>query len=317
MRRAGLTVVLAACVLLAGGSAAVASQRINMGAYGGTPLASKTLQVGPTPGLWTEPVALVEANLDTAEEWSPTLSPDGLTLYFGRVRSEDSYYGRLFQATRAEPTSHFTSITEVPGSLNDSPAHVYSQWVSPDGQRIYYTYQPDGVFSLWVSERPSTSAPWTVARDLSHLNQLADRLQTPRLTPDERTIFFSASDVGGEMGGYDIWMATRPDRKASFDDPVNLVSVNTASNDVHAFVSADGRALYFASDRNGPYQLFVARRDDPEGPFGEPLHLTLFDTPEGDSSFPCLARNGSEFYFMHETVGDRPTRDIWISYRID
>lgn len=317
MRRTGLTMVLAACAPLAGGSAAFASQGVNMGAYRGTPLASHTLLVGPTPGLWTEPVALVEANLDTAEEWSPTLSPDGLTLYFGRVRSEDSYYGRLFQATRAEPTSHFTSITEVPGSLNDSPAHVYSQWVSPDGQRIYYTYQPDGVFSLWVSERPSASAPWTMARDLSHLNQLADRLHTPRLTPDERTIFFSAADVGGEIGGYDIWMATRPDRKASFDDPVNLVGVNTASNDVHAFVSADGRALYFASDRNGPYQLFVAKRDDPEGPFGEALHLTLFDTPEGNSSFPCLARDGSEFYFMHETAGDRSTRDIWVSYRID
>ncbi len=112
-------------------------------------------------------------------------------------------------------------------------------------------------------------------------------------------------------------MATRPDRADRFGEPVNVEPINTTFNEIHPFVTADGLTLYFASNRNGCYQLFRSARNDLDSSFGSPVHLTLFDTPDGDSRFPFLAADGSAFYFQRETDRGRTTRDIWVAYRID
>jgi hypothetical protein len=283
----------------------------------GTVEASESSAVGPTEGRWTEPVALVEVNTATAEEWSPTLSPDGLTFYFGRVNDRESSWGRIFQATRPSPFSHFTSISELPGPLNDVEGHVHGQWVSPDELRLYYTWQPNGVFRLQVSERRSVGDPWPVGRDIPELNLLGDRLVAPRLTPDELTIVFSGPQAEGHTGNYDLWMATRSDRSMPFDRPFNLESLNSPFNDIHGFITVDGLELYLASDRNGRFQLFKAARQDANSPFGEPVLMSLFDTPDDNCRFPCLSADGTQFYFMRDAVSDRSTRDIYVSYRID
>jgi hypothetical protein len=293
--------------------------RINMGAYGGTAEASMSpeAETGPTPGQWTKPIPLVEINTTTAEEWSPILSADGLTLYFGRVHAPDNYNGRLFQATRPEPFGRFTYAPPLWGPINNTGTHVHAQWVSPDELRIYYTYQVDAVFHLMMSERSSKWATWPVGWDIWKLNLLDDRLHTPRLTPDELTIFLTGPDFDGRQGVYDIWMATRVCNDCLFREPVNLTTINTIHNDIHSFISSDGLCLYFASDRNGCYQLFKSTRKDARSPFGSPIHMSLFDSPGQESMFPCLSTDGREFYFMRQARANRATRDIYVSYRID
>jgi hypothetical protein len=293
--------------------------RVNMGAYGGTAEASMSPYAEPIPELWSDPVPLAEVNLDSAEEWSPVLSADGLTLYFGRVCAVDQPFGRIFQATRqsTQPWSRFTGVAEIPGALNQSAGDVLCPWISPDGLRMYYTLQSGSVFRLMVSERPADSQLWPAGTEIHELNQLDHRLHTCRLTADELTIFFTGPRIEGGWSDYDIWMATRPDRDAPFDDPVNLATINSAYNDIHASPSSDGLTLYFASNRRGRYHLFASTRESQEAPFGPPVHMARFDTPDGHSMFPCLALDSTEFYFMRETAGGRGTRDIWVSYRID
>ncbi len=315
--------------------------RLNMGVYGGTAEASKSPQAGPTAGSWSEPQPLAEVNLDTAEEWSPVLSADGLILYFGRLDTAASYFnspeepgpsfgrapkpkpeshlGRIFQATRqsAVPDNPFTSIAMLPGTLNQSPGHVLCPWISSDGLRLYYTYEVGSVFRLMVSQRAAGDALWPQGTEISELNRLDSRLHTARLTVDELTIFFAGPDQQGGGAEYDIWMATRADRNAPFDEPVNATWLNSPANDQHAAPSADGLSLYFASKRSGHYQLFRSTRESRSAAFGPPVHMTLFDTPNGYSIFPYLSPDGTEFYFMRQTGEDRTTRDIWVSYRLD
>jgi len=87
---------------------------------------------------WTTPVPLTEVNSSSAEEWSPFPSYDGLTLYFARVLSPESYYGKIFQAKRDSPSGPFTVVEKVPGPLNNQAGHVLCEWVSPDNLRMYY-----------------------------------------------------------------------------------------------------------------------------------------------------------------------------------
>jgi hypothetical protein len=260
---------------------------------------------------WTEPVPVTEVNTQY-QEWAPFLSFDGLSLYFSRVQTNISYYGRIYQATREQPFGSFTSVREI-SELNQSKAHVFCPWVSPDNLRMYYFFD-DGVdWKLMFSERSSVSNPWPQGTSISELNQLGN-LVAPKLTADELIIFFSAYELSGGQGGYDIWMATRPDRNSPFGQVRNLDEINTTSHETHPSPSADGLQLHFVSDRNGNFQLFKATRESLDAPFGNVEHLSFFDLLGSNNQFPCLSYDGSALYFMRQVGENWSTRDIWVSY---
>jgi hypothetical protein len=286
----------------------------------GTLLVAQTLIAAQAPlteadEVWTAPGPLTEVN-SSAEEWSPFLSYDGLTLYFARVRGPDSYYGRIYEATRDTPSGLFTNVHEVSGVLNWAPGHVVCEWVSPDNLRMYYHMEIDGDFTLWVSERRSVDAPWPAGTRIHGLESLGSRLQMPRLTPDEKIVLFDASDIPGGQGGYDLWMATRSDRHWAFGNVTNVAELNTPANESSGSITPDGLTVYFSSDRDGSQALFRATRDTIDSPFGPPVHLSFFDVPGGGCMHPCLASDGSALYYMVQQGSDRTTRDIWVSYAV-
>jgi hypothetical protein len=263
---------------------------------------------------WTVPVPVIEINTEFVEEWTPFLSFDALTLYFARVRSNNFYYGRIFEATRQEPFGPFTSVKEIDGTLNSSPGHVFSPWVSPDNLRMYYMNELTTRYLLKVSERASVYDPWPQGSDISELNALGDRPLTPRLTADELTIFFSSYDMQGGYGGYDLWMATRPDRYSPFGEVRNLAEINTAAHDMSACILPDGLTMIFSSNRNNPYnfQLFRATTQSLDQPFGNVEHLAFCDSPGSGSKHPCLSSDGSALYFQKDLSSF--SRNIWVSY---
>jgi len=268
------------------------------------------------PDQWTQPMPLAEVNTDTAEEWAPFLSYDGLTLYFARVRSNTFYYGRIFEATRQYPFGPFTEVREVTGPLNSAPGHQLCPWVSPDNLRMYYHNERGGRFSLKVSERRSVYGPWPEGTDISELNMLGAQLQAPKLTPDELIIVFGVYELPGGKGGYDLWMASRPDRYAPFSQVRNLEELNTASGEWAPYITPDGLTLYFGSNRNNRAQLFRTTRVSLDAFFDPPEHLPFFDTPDGHSNHPCLSSDGRTIYFVSQFGQDRSTLDIYVSHII-
>lgn len=264
---------------------------------------------------WTVPAPLPQVNSDSAEEWSPFLSYDGLTLYFVRLSSETFYYGRLFQASRKQPFGLFTEVREINGALNSSRALNLFPWVSSDNLRMYYHNEFAGRFMLMVSRRASVNAPWPEGTSILELNALGQHLQAPKLTSDELIIFFNASDIPGGKGGHDIWQAIRLDKNSPFSTPANLSEINTIANEGAPSVSADGLTLVFHSDRNGPFQLFRATRGSLAEPFDNIEHLSFADTPGGHSMHPYLTSDGSTLYFVRQLGEDQTTRNIFVSFR--
>jgi len=267
----------------------------------------------PTLAEWTEPIPVTEVNTEYAD-WTPFLSFDGLTLYFARVRTDTFYYGRIFEATRQQPFGPFTSVNEV---LKSSSQHVFAPWVSPDNLRMYYHTDvvSQNLQLLRVSKRASVNDPWPQGTNISELNQLG-KVHMPKLTSDELTIFFGSYNIPGGHGGYDIWMATRPDTNSPFGQVTNLSEINTASNEGGPSISPDGLTLYFRSNRKGPGQLFRATRRSLTQPFGNVEHLTTFDTPGWHSGHACISSDGSALYFIKQFGDDKSTGDIYVSYWI-
>ncbi len=254
---------------------------------------------------WTTPVPVTEVNTEFYDS-SPFLSFDGLTLYFTRRETDTFYHNRIYEATREVPYGPFTSVREL-SELNSSVRNVIWPWVSPDNLRMYYS---KSVARLIFSERASVTDPWPQGSNITELNALG-KIYDPALSADELSIFFHSIDISGGQGGYDIWMATRPDLYSPFGNMTNLAGINTAANEMGAFISADGLSFYFTSSRSGESQIFKATRETLNDPFGNVEHLSLYDNPGSNSGNPFLSSDGNTFYFV-KSISD--AGDIYVSY---
>jgi Tol biopolymer transport system component len=61
----------------------------------------------------------------------------------------------------------------------------------------------------------------------------------------------------------DIRFSTRDDLGAHFSDPLPVTGLNTDADDRDPWLSADGKRLYFSSDRVGELDIYVAELKRP------------------------------------------------------
>jgi hypothetical protein len=265
----------------------------------------------PALATWTDPVPVTEINT-TYHDKAPFLSFDGRTLYFSRQDGPGWDYTRIYQATRQDSTGPFTAVDEL-SALVYSGGHVDYPWVSPDNLRMYYYTQDsrDWKFRLIFTERASTSDLWLPGLEVIELNALGD-VFNPSLTPDELTIFFGGDRLAGGLGGYDLWMATRPDTHSPFGNVTNLTELNSTAWDFHPAISPDALTIYFGSRRNGISQLFTATRESVAEPFGSPERLRFFDLPGNALEYPSPSSDGNALYFTRSINGGQ--FDIYVSY---
>lgn len=77
------------------------------------------------------------------------------------------------------------------------------------------------------------------------------------------------SDRPGGLGGEDLWASTRQTVFDTWSPPVNLGPVvNSTSNDSRAYLSSNGRILFFTSNRPGGFggvDLYVTTREKVSG----------------------------------------------------
>ncbi len=241
------------------------------------------------------------------DEGAPFLTYDGSALYFSRMGVPGPYPGRLYSATRTAPETPFGTPQELTG-LSVPGVIVDYSWVSPDNRRLYYY---EGAWSVKMSQRLSLTDPWPMGVSVPELNALGG-VANPSLTPDELTIVFTGTNVPGGLGGYDIWMGTRPDTSSPFGNFRNLTETNSTAWDFHPRLSSNGLELYFASERNGTRQIFEATRPSLSEPFGSPQHLSFFDLPGTWVEYPALSADGESLYFTR--ASSSTSYDIYVSH---
>lgn len=238
-------------------------------------------------GPWGAPSRIVE--LATADrELGPKLSPDGRTLYFhsDRVGGEMDLYAATrptaampfgaampvtafntsaldaditfagdgtvyFASTRSGPVSIFVaaSISDVPQRVAEL-GDAGGPGVRADNLEMFLSSG-----DILVSRRASTSMSWSIPMTVPELSSV-DEDGYIDVAADGLSVVFESKRAGAS----DVYLATRPDRSAPFSPPVPFVEINSTSNEADPSFSADGRALYFGSDRGGDYDLYVTTR---------------------------------------------------------
>jgi len=208
---------------------------------------------------WSTPALISE--LDSGQyDTSPTISADGLTLWFCSYRSGGPGNGDFYVAKRASRTATWGPPRLVV-ELNTTE-YEDALTVEPDELVAYFHSNRGGssVSHIYRTSRGSTSAPWGTPIELAELVSSYDDAN-PWISPDECTLYFDTSRPGGQ-GMYDVFVAQRTAPGAPFSLVSPVAELNSTSYDADPFLSQDQHYILSTSNRPmaGDFNLYEATR---------------------------------------------------------
>jgi hypothetical protein len=209
---------------------------------------------------WESPVNLGSPINSQYVEAYPSLSSDGLTLYFSDLYSGTPRPGGvggadIWMTTRTTRSDRWKTPVNLGAPVNSSAMEI-SPSVSGDGLILVFASSRSGTsgpYDLWMSTRSNTQDPWDPPVNLgASVNGMYGELECS-LSADGLAVFFASGRPGG-LSQYDLWMNTRKSREDLWAPTVNVGPVvNSASTEGAAGVSSDMKTLYFDSDRPGGF----------------------------------------------------------------
>jgi len=202
------------------------------------------------------PTLIDELASSAGETQSPTLTPDGLTMFFESSRSGDFQIFQTSRDTLGSPWRRPKTVDTIDRGNDGGPANqVGAPYVVPGGALYFH--------ELVRSFHDIFRADSLGIRDLSGAFRGTEDAQ-PAVSDDELTMYFASTrpDPGGNaQGGYDIWIETRSSVDDDFGSPSVVQEVSSGRDDGPTWISPDGCRLYLQRSGGGlPARLFVAQK---------------------------------------------------------
>ncbi len=245
----------------------------------------------------------------------PDISADDLSLIFASDRSGGD---DLWVATRTSTEDDWRTPVNLGPTVNSTYSEA-SISISADGLTLFFDDYPSprpggvGGVDIWVATRPTVSNSWGTPVNLGWPFN-SERLDGgPSISADGLALFLYSSRPGG-YGSNDIWVARRPTTSDPWSTPVNLgPPVNSSAGECCPSISADGRMLFFGSDRGGSagYDLWVTTRASVSDPWGPPVNLGATVNSSTSDDGPSISADGSTLYFMSNRPGGYGNYDLW------
>jgi hypothetical protein len=143
------------------------------------------------------------------------------------------------------------------------------------------------------------STPFSAPREVPELNGPLDQCN-PTLTADELTVYFASDrEHDASTPDFDIYVATRQSRTASFGAPKRVDEVSSPADDRGPMISPDGLRLYFHSSRGGNYDIWTSTRADVQSAFSTPTPVSGVNSTAIDED-PWIREDGQVLYFYSE-----------------
>ncbi len=291
--------------------------------------------------LYSETKSKAASYIDKAYRLNPAVNPDidyhlGIAFqntnefkkaieHFERFKKKKKELGSIADEKIAEchiadslSQNELNVIIENLGNAVNTPYNDYSPIISADGNTLIFTSNRTddparakanaNYEDIFVSNK--TASGWTAPKLISANVNIKYNDAAASLSPDGKTLFLYY-----EEGEGDIYISTLNGDQWSKPEPLNK-NINTAMFwETCASVSADGKKLYFASNRPGgigELDLYVSQLDG-KGQWGKAVNLgAVVNTPENEDS-PFIHHDGVTLYFSSDGHPSLGNSDIFIS----
>ncbi len=256
-------------------------------------------------------------------EYDPSISADGLELYYQSTRAGGYGDSDIYVTTRATTSDEWSQPVNLGPVINTSGRDAGPE-ISSDGLSLYFnSTRPggNGNYDLYVTTRQSIGEPWGEPVNLgSVVNSWADEI-SPSISADGLSLYFSDGDALGTVarvdssGGADIWVTRRQSVSEPWGVPVSVdADINMSFIPGAPEISADGLTLLFSGYRpnGGTNDLWMAARDNVDAPWSSPVNLGPVVNSQMDADLnPSLSADGRMLYFSSFRSGGRGNSDLW------
>ena len=272
---------------------------------------------------WSPPENLAAIN-STFNEQAPSLSPDGLSLYFGsnRPRPGGSTDTDLWVSHRGCGDCPWEAPVNL-GPVVNSSAGDNGPSLSLDGHLLFFTSARTGVGlnDIYVSHRANSKDDfgWSAPVLLGDgVNTTAFEAGAEYVQSAEDGIANFYFNRGPSQGTQDIYIASIT-RDGETRGPAELVAElsDATANDAAASVRTDGREIFFGSTRVhglGGLDIWFSTRRSVHEPWSTPENLAAVNSAASDQQ-PSLSSDGRTLLFASDRTGTIGGTDIWMVTR--
>ena len=248
----------------------------------------------------------------------PSISADGLELYFGSDRSREKFKFDIWICKRSNVSSDWGPPENLDSSVN-SPYSDHWPEISADGLELYFYSldRPGGYGSgdIWLTTRTTKEDPWGDPVNLGPVINSSEDDGAPAISTDGLELYFSSL----KSGDLDLYVSKRANKSEDWNEPVSLDILNTPKDESGPSLSADGLTLFFQSDRPGGYggiDLYMTTRLTRDADWSPPVNLGPQINTQYSEVSPCISYDSHTLYFCDLPYSDVPPDsmgggDIW------
>ena len=266
-----------------------------------------------------EPVNLGPSINSAGPDESPSLSSDGLSLYFCSKRPGGNGSFDIYVTTRPTQADDWGEPVNLGPQLNRG-GREQAPAISPNGLELYHTRVWNGNYDIWVSTRETTEDNWgDPARLGTTINKSSSIEFQSNFSPDGLSLYFGSTRSGGS-GNADLWLTTRETINSAWSTAVNLgPTVNSSAHDGCPSITADESVLFFSSWGISPYRpggfgasdLWMTRRTSANDDSSTPVNLGPAINTADHELGPAISPDGSTLYFISDRPGGYGNWDLW------
>jgi WD40-like Beta Propeller Repeat len=263
--------------------------------------AAPAARCSPT-GAFGSAINLGSAVNTAANEATPRLSPDELTIVFSRLNADGTW--DLYTASRTSATEAF-GVASVMASLNSVYTDVWPT-LTPDSLGIYFntdrnnsmTGNEDVFYAGRAAATDDFDAPAIASGFELNDNQ-------PYVAGDGLAVYFSSATRPETTGGADLFYAPIDGSGNVGAGQVLIGAVNTPAYEQVPVVTPDELTLFFCRSNGTDNDIYTASRSSMSSPWGAGSAVPGYATVGVEEVPAWISPDGCDLYF-YDNGSDMP-----------
>lgn len=214
----------------------------------------------------------------------------------------------------SQAITHQFSVQPIAIQSLNSDFSEYLPSLTAEGDKVFFTRRsPRGDENIYYSERKLQN--WSIPAPVEEINTNSNE-GSPAISADGKFLVFTSCDRPMGVGGCDLFWSEyngqRWSTPVAFSEPINSPAYES-----QACFSANGKMLYFVSNRKGTLgglDIWYAMRKE-NGTWTIPKNLGEPINTPGDEVCPFIHFNGQSFYFASDGHIGLGGKDLFWSQR--